>query len=110
MDKLRYIKLNQDIKVYENHSRVFMHSLTHEIFMPCQIFVPNPITPCQVLIHFCVSLAMGGGPQEKVVHIAITHHDSGSQMLLPLYATGFSLKIILWKNDTVLIINTNFKI
>ena len=72
---------------------LFMHSLTHEIFMPCQIFVPSTITPCHVLIQFCVSLALGGEPQEKLVHTAITHDDSESQMLLPLYA--FLSKIIL---------------
>lgn len=40
---------------------LFMHSLPHEIFISCQIFVPSTVTPCDVLIHLCVALDVGGG-------------------------------------------------
>lgn len=45
--------------------KLFMHSLAHEIFIPCQIFVPSTVTPCEVLIHLCVALDVGGGYRRR---------------------------------------------
>lgn len=45
--------------------KLFMHSLAHEIFIPCQTFVPSTVTPWDVLIHLCVALDVGGGYRRR---------------------------------------------
>lgn len=74
-----------------------MHSLPHEIFISCQIFVPSTVTPCDVLIHRCVALDVGGVQEEKVARVAITGDDSECQMLLPRSRIDSSLERLLEK-------------
>lgn len=63
--------------------KLFMHSLPHEIFMPCQIFVPSAIIPHDVLIHIFVSRwLLRGGVQEKVAHVATASDDFEGLILL----------------------------